>query len=594
MRGTLRGLRRLFALVIAADRRGVLTLLLVKLTEAISLPIQAVSLKLITDGVIEHRRSAAFAGLVALALSMVMRGVSAAGSHVQYSVGDRAMIALSSHLGQVTNHLPGLEHCERPEYHNRLVLLREGIRSLPEAALGLGQAMMLAVQLLITAVLLAGVHLAMVALPLVALVWVWFAGCGNSVAHQAREATAEAARLEEHLTDLTLSPGSAKELRIFGLGGEMILRARQLWASSTSQILRGELRGSALSLVGLLIFTCGVAGCVLGAVALARAGRVTPGDVVLVLNTALLALGQVSGLVWAFRDVASALRIVVHMQWLEDLAAQSERNPTRPVPLPKRLRSGIQLHDVDFRYPSADKPSLTRVNLTIPAGSTVALVGDNGAGKSTLVKLLCGFYEPSAGRITVDGVDLVDIPIRQWRARITGTFQDFVNYELLVRENIGQGDLRRMGDDTAVLDAAHRADVRALVESLPSGLDTQLGRRFDGVDLSSGQWQRLALARGLLRHSPLLQVLDEPTAAIDPAAERTLFEQYARSAELARKRTSSITLFVSHRFSTVRLANLIVVISGGTVTEFGSHDELVAMRGIYAELYQLSAQAYGE
>jgi ATP-binding cassette, subfamily B, bacterial len=594
VRDALRGLRRLFGIIVSADRRGVSTLLVVKLTEATSLPAQAVSLKLITDGVIEHRSSLAFGGLVVLALSMVMRGVSAAGSHVQYSVGDRAMIALSSYLGRVANRPAGLEHCERPEYHDRLLMLRDGIKALPDAALGIGQITMLAIQLVVTAVLLAGVHPAMVALPSLALVWVWFAGKGNTAAHRAREATAEAVRLEEHMTDLVLSPGSAKELRVFGLRDEVAHRARHLWTRATRDILRGELRGSALNLAGLVVFTGGVAGCVFNAVLLARAGEATAGDVVLVLNTALLALGQVAGIVWAFRDVASAMRLVVHMQWLEDMAAASERTPANPASPPHRLRSGIELRGVEFRYPGAEKPVLTGVDLTIPAGSTVAVVGDNGAGKTTLVKLLCGFYAPSSGRILVDGIDLVDIPPQLWRSRITGTFQDYVNYELLVRENIGQGDLARLRDDPAVTKAADLADARGLVDSLPNQLDTQLGRRFDGSELSGGQWQRLALARGLLRQAPLLQVLDEPTAALDPTAERALFERYAASAEQARERTRSITLLVSHRFSTVRLADLIIVVSAGTVTEFGSHRELIDMNGLYAELYRLSAQSYGD
>lgn len=593
--GSVRALSSLFVMVVRADPRGVVILMLVKLTEAISLPVQVVSLKLLTDGVVEHRAALAYSGVLLLAASMVMRGISAAGSHVRYALGDRAMIALGDHLGRVVNRLSGIEHYERPDYHDRVVLLREGIRILPNAVLGIGQTAMLAIQLAITALLLASVHVAMVALPLLAVVWFWFAGRGNAAAQRARETTAEAIRLDDHLTRLVLSPGSAKELRIFGLHTEVSGRARRLWATATRTIVRGELGGAVFGLVGLLVFTTGVAGCVLGAVELARAGHATAGDVVLVLNTALLALGQVAGLVWAFRDFADAMRIATHMGWVEQLAAQSEiADPPAPVVLPTTLRSGIRLHDVEFRYPQASRDTLTRVNLNIAAGSTIAVIGDNGAGKSTLVKLLCGFYLPTAGRITVDGVDLTSIPARQWRERVTGTFQDYVNYEMLVRENIGQGCLDHLTDDPSLELAAGRAGAQELVADLPDGLDTQLGRTFDGVDLSGGQWQRLALARGLMREEPLLQILDEPTAALDPGAERALFERYARSAAEARRRAGTITLLVSHRFSTVRLADLIVVMNMGAVVEYGSHGELMAADGQYAELYNLSARAYAD
>lgn len=592
MKDGVRGLRRLIGVMLAADRRGVLLLGLVKLTEASALPVQAVSLKMITDGVVQHGRALAFAGLAALSVSLVMRGTAAAGSNIQYTVGDRARIALGDHLARTVNRLPGLEHFERPEFHDRIENLRDRFRSLPDAVLGLIQTVMLALQLIMTAGLLATIDPVMVALPVVALVWVWFAGRGNATAQRARESTAGQLRLHGHLTGLVTAPGTAKELRVFGVGDEVSHRAGRLWARSSRRILRGELRGAVLSLIGLLVFTCGVVGCVVWSVALARTGRASSGDVVLVLNTALLALGQVAGLVWAFRDVSNALRLVTHLVWVENLADRSEHRPERPVAPPDRLADGIRLHGVEFRYPGCDKPVLADVDLFLPAGTTVAVVGDNGAGKTTLVKLLCGFYRPTAGWIGVDGTDLSDIPLDQWRSRVTGTFQDFVNYELTVRENVGQGELRRMDDGPAVHEALRQSGAERLVEGLADGWRTQLGTRFGGADLSGGQWQRLALARGLLRRSPLLQVLDEPTSAIDPAAERALFAQYVRSAARARQEARSITLFVSHRFSTVRQADRILVVSGGTVAEYGSHHELMARRGIYAELYRLSAHAY--
>jgi len=221
----------------------------------------------------------------------------------------------------------------------------------------------------------------------------------------------------------------------------------------------------------------------------------------------------------------------------------------------------------------------------------VALVGDNGAGKSTFVKLLCGFYQPTGGRITVDGTDLADIDIEQWRASLSGAFQDFCRFELIARETIGVGDTSAMDDPVLVGDAAVRGGAAPVVASLPDGLATQLGRTFDGVDLSQGQWQKLALARSQMPRRPLLYVLDEPTASLDAASEYELYTQIIGAARQAASE-GAITLLVSHRMSTVRAADLIVVLDGGKVVEIGTHAELMSAARVYAELFTLQSRAY--
>jgi ATP-binding cassette, subfamily B, bacterial len=222
----------------------------------------------------------------------------------------------------------------------------------------------------------------------------------------------------------------------------------------------------------------------------------------------------------------------------------------------------------------------------------VAVVGENGAGKTTLVKLLARLYEPTAGRILVDGVDLRRLDPDAWRARIAAGFQDFARFELLAREAVGVGHLARIGDATAVRGALGRAGAAQVVTSLPGGLETQLGRAWHGgVDLSGGEWQRLALGRAFMREGPLLLVLDEPTAAIDAPTEHALFERFAAAARSGASR-GTVTLLISHRFSTVRMADLILVLDGGRVVERGSHDELMQRRGLYAELFDLQAAAY--
>jgi ATP-binding cassette subfamily B protein len=228
----------------------------------------------------------------------------------------------------------------------------------------------------------------------------------------------------------------------------------------------------------------------------------------------------------------------------------------------------------------------------------VAIVGENGAGKSTLVKLLSRMYQPDSGRILVDGTDLARIRADEWRSRLAGAFQDFFRFEFQARHTVGLGDLPRLDDESAVGAAVERAGAGDVVNGLPSGLATQLGATWpSGVEVSFGQWQKFALARGFMRDRPLVIVLDEPTAALDAETEYALFERYAAIARGGRpdeNRTSDgrITILVSHRFSTVRMADMIVVLDGARVVEVGTHEELMAKRGQYAELYGIQAAAY--
>jgi ATP-binding cassette, subfamily B, bacterial len=226
-------------------------------------------------------------------------------------------------------------------------------------------------------------------------------------------------------------------------------------------------------------------------------------------------------------------------------------------------------------------------------------VGENGAGKTTLVKLLCKLYEPTAGRILVDGVPLAQVRADDWRGRLSGAFQDFFRFELRARHSVGLGDLPRFDDEPAVRAAVERAGAADVVAGLPEGLDTQLGPTWPGgVEISFGQWQKIALARGFMRDHPLLLVLDEPTAALDAETEHALFERYAAAAREAAggprdgADAGRVTLLVSHRFSTVRMADLIVVLDGARVAQVGTHDDLMAKAGPYADLYGIQAAAY--
>ena len=275
------------------------------------------------------------------------------------------------------------------------------------------------------------------------------------------------------------------------------------------------------------------------------------------------------------------------MAWLEDYAAAANENATADAP--GRIEQGIRFENVSFTYPGTSRVVLDDVNLFIKSGSVVAIVGENGAGKSTLVKLLCRLYRPNSGRILVDGSDVASISPLLWRERLAGAFQDFFRFEFLARHTVGLGHLSELQNLPAVTRAVERGGAGDVVERLPAGLETQLGATWpDGAELSFGQWQKLALARGFMRESPLVLVLDEPTAALDAETEHALFERFAAAA----RGNGRITVLVSHRFSTVRMADYIVVLDGARVAETGTHEELMARAGQYAELYGIQAAAY--
>jgi ATP-binding cassette subfamily B protein len=278
------------------------------------------------------------------------------------------------------------------------------------------------------------------------------------------------------------------------------------------------------------------------------------------------------------------------LAWLEDYAASVAA--AGDLPAPSVLRRGIRLDHVSFAYPGTSRTVLDDVSLTLPAGAVVAIVGENGAGKTTLVKLLAKMYEPSSGSILVDDTPLARLSAIDWRVRLAGAFQDFFRFEFRAQHTVGLGNVPKMDDDPAVLAAVDRAGASDVLARLSAGLETQLGPTWpNGAELSFGQWQKLALARGFMRTDPLLVFLDEPTAALDAETEHALFERYA-AAVRGEGSGGRITILVSHRFSTVRMADLIVVLDGSRLVEVGTHEELIARKGQYSELYNIQAAAY--
>lgn len=536
--------------------------------------------------------------LVAAGLNgLIWAGMITGGwSSVHWSsvLNEKTGVHIDRRLMSLSESVETIEHHERPLYSDEIELLRQQRGTLASSVEALLFGIGLIVRTIITALLLGKIHPLLLVLPLFGLPSLVCAALAERLHQNAMTNTAERVRMCQNLFEMSTTAGPGKEIRIFGLGPTLLKRQRKAWDSSDKELNRALRNGAWLTTGGWLVFGAGfVAGIVL-VVNRALTGDVTIGAVVTALMLASGVNADVSNAAGHITRIMASLKSGRRMLWLSDYARDSmATRPAAPVPVPDAIRTGIEFQDVDFRYPGTDSSVLSAVNLHIPAGSTVAIVGDNGAGKTSLVKLLCRYYQPSAGRITVDGIDLHSFDAASWRSRLSAGFQDFVRYELAAQHNVGIGELDERDDRKAVSGALKRAGGSDVVGVLAKGLDTQLGRSFtEGVDLSIGQWQKLALGRAMMRATPLILVLDEPTASLDAETEHALFERYANAASDAAASAGAITILVSHRFSTVRMADLIVVLDKGGVVESGSHEQLLSAGGLYAELFELQARAY--
>lgn len=563
---------------------------------ALAQSLYALWLKLLLDGVPD-----ADWGLVALAASGI--AASIAGSSVLAYAGDRVRLLLTErarHLIEqrliaLVGQTPTLTIHETPEHLTQLELLEAEGWEFGEVIPSLISLFTTAVRIVTTALLLFGVHPLLLLLPLFGLPALLLSRHTSGLFNLGNELAAEPMRRANYLFELATTAGAAKELRLFRLGNEVLARFHAAHREVRAIHHRLNVRGELIGLAARLLFLIGYFGAIVFVINRAVAGLASIGDTVL---TAVLA-GQVLGLIatstnliqFAWRSLAAAQRYV----YLTDLSRQTQQGVNADAIIPTRLTDGIRLDHVSYRYPLGQADVLHEINLHLPAGATVALVGDNGAGKTTLVKLLAGLYHPTAGRIVVDEIDLATLNPAQWRRRLSAGFQDYARFEFLVRQTVGIGDLSQldMKEDEPIVAALDRAGAADLLETLPKGLATQLGANWpDGIDLSGGQWQKVAIGRAMMRTAPLLLLLDEPTAALDADTEHRLFQQWTAAAQHLRQRNGAVTLLVSHRFSTVQMADLIVVLDQGRIVELGSHRDLMARDGLYAELFQLQAQSY--
>jgi ATP-binding cassette subfamily B protein len=615
---------------------------------AVTSVLYPVGLALVIDSALRHRADGVLFGVllvgflytVSWALAMLAGSAGAV-------LSDRTSCYLTARIAEQLNAVSGVDHLERPAYLTELDLLKQNLRLLGNGPRQILLVIQVLVRTLGIVVILAVIFPPLGLLPLSALFPVAGERLSVWLRQRADERLAADRRLANELFELATSAGPAKELRVFGVARPLRDRHRELARRVFSGTARAAVLGGLCGAAGWLLFAAAFVAGIAVVVVRAADGTASVGAVVLAVTLVQRAQLQVGQAAAAIGQLLTTARTARRLLWLENYAAASRGLvpggaaeggglpavagslpavagslpvaagglPTAAGGLalggaaggpglpsagaaggpglpPAVLRRGITLREVSFGYPPDGGLVLDGVDVHLPAGAAVALVGENGAGKTTLVKLLTGMYQPTAGQVLLDGVPLADLDLAAWRERTAAAFQDFVRFELLAAEAVGVGDLPRISQPAALESALERADATAVAASLPEGLDTRLGRSFTGgQELSGGQWQRLALARGMMRDLPLLLILDEPTASLDAITEAALFERYLSARQLA-SRSGAITLLVSHRFSTVRMADLIVVLDQGRVAASGDHASLIRAGGLYAELYELQARAY--
>lgn len=391
-------------------------------------------------------------------------------------------------------------------------------------------------------------------------------------------------RRMHYLEHLLTVDSSAKEIKLFGLGEPLLGRYQEFFWKFYREDTALARRRSLISLLWGLVASASYYGAYAWIILRTIAGAITIGDMTFYLTLFRQSQGTFQGLFYNIGQLYESGLFLENLFGFLELTPQMGSSAGRPVPRP--IRQGIEFRDVSFRYPDREGWALHQINLTIRPGEKIALVGANGAGKTTLIKLLTRLYDPTEGAILLDGVDLREYNLEELRESIGVIFQDFVRYQVSARENVGFGQIKDLANEPRIVAAAERGGADEVIERLPQGYDTLLGRWFEkGAELSGGQWQKIALGRAFMRDSEVL-VLDEPTAALDAEREYEIFQRFR---ELTAGR---IAFLISHRFSTVRMADRIVVIEGGQVTELGTHHDLLELDGTYARLFNMQAEGY--
>ncbi|GAA2390279.1 ABC transporter ATP-binding protein [Streptomyces glaucosporus] len=535
-------------------------------------------------------------GLAALALCvavfvMLTQGTFIAGYFTRLRLQEEIQNEVERRFVDVVGTTPTLEVHERSSRSDKAAVVRGARGEIGPAFDRLMWLAGAALALIASAVLMASVVPVLAVLPLFAVPTVLATRSADRKRGQAVRRATPRTRLAGHLFTLATTAAPGREVRLFGLADELRRRHREEWDLAGRDIARTDLLARVPVALAWLFFVLAYATAVVLMVRAGLAGDASLGLVVAAVAVSSQITGQVQSLLTLTFWTLESLRATrAFLDVVEDGAEERAAVvPAGPATVPSRLDGGIRVEGLSFRYWNRDRPSLRDIDLELPAGAVVALVGENGAGKSTFVKMLSGLHRPNAGRILVDGTDLAQFAPEEWRARITVAFQDPVHIEMTLRDAVGLGRLEHRDDPERILRALRTAGGDRLLASLPEGLDTRLGRKsWDGKGLSGGQWQTVANARAAMRQAPLLRILDEPSASLDARAEEWLFRQYA---DLSRPE-GGVTVLVTHRLTTARAADLIVVLDDGRVAEVGTHDTLSRAGGLYAELFRLQARYF--
>lgn len=523
----------------------------------------------------------AFELALVLVNDLINRAINLVDSILSELHANTVSVELMAHAAKLD-----LMHFESAEYQDRLERARRqaaGRNALLSQIFTQAQQMITVVTLAIG--LFAYAPWLILLLPLSFIPSIWGETRFNSLAYYVSRWRTPERRELEYIRYIGASAETAKELKLFGLGDFLIARFKQLaqaiYIENRDLSTQRAFWGALFSSIASLAYYAAYAYIVWRTVT----GEFTLGDLAFLSGSFLRLNGLFQQILLGFTAIAG------QSMYLDDLFSFFEIEPTilspaNPKPFPQPIRQGIRFEGVGFRYPDAPDWAIRNLSFTLRAGETLALVGENGAGKTTIVKLLTRLYDPSEGRITIDGIDLRALSVSDIHAHIGVIFQDFIRYSLSARENIGVGRIAEQHDMAQIEQAAESSLADAVIAKLPEGYDQQLGRLFrKGRDLSGGEWQKVAIARAYMRDADLI-ILDEPTAALDAKAEAEVF---ARFKSLAAGKSAVI---ISHRFSTVRMADRILVLENGGILESGSHEELLALRGRYAELFDLQAAGY--
>jgi ABC-type multidrug transport system fused ATPase/permease subunit len=569
-------------------------MLAVKVVAAVMVAATALALRATVNAIVAGDARAVVIAAIGAALTFAVTGyLMVVDSTLLYMLVEPVgLLHLDRQIKSDVAGLDGLEHLERTDFLDRVTVVQGAGWNLIFGSWIAVDVVCSGIKLALLLSLLGTVSPWLLFLLAFASVPLWFDRRGQRAVSQADTDTAEVFRLQRHLFNLATEAAGGKEVRVAGAGAELARRQAQAWDEAVRGRMTARLHSAGWKLAGWAVFTAGFTAALAMVVYRVAHGQGTAGDIVLAITIAVTLRDSIQQTVMRANQAVGNGAVMEAYLWLRDYVAEQRVGGVGNRPAPTVLRHGITFDQVRFAYPGTDRPALDELSCHLAAGSVVAVVGEYGSGKTSLIKLLCKFYRPDAGSIRIDDIDLSDLDTTRWRARTSAAFQDFGRFQIRFAETVGLGDLSRLADRAAVSEAVCAADAQELVDRLPDGLDTQLGRKFDGVDLSEGQWQKTALARASMRPEPLLFVLDEPTASLDAPSEHAIFERYMTRARELAARTGAITVIVSHRFSTVTGADQIIVLDKGRLVEIGRHEDLLAAGGRYAELYGLQATAY--